>query len=89
MVDLDPIPFADEATITQRGKTIATVPGRSAQARMQQRPDGGPRWPLLAFVLLTAFGIAHGLAIWRGIGGARGSDQWLAALAQRPSPVLS
>jgi hypothetical protein len=72
MVHLDPIPLATEETSTERGKTIAASLGRPARARMQSRSAGGPRLPLLAFVSLTALGIAHGLAIWSGMGRLEG-----------------
>ena len=40
--------------------------------RTRMRSAGRPRWPLLAFGALTVLGIAHGLAIWRGMGGLEG-----------------
>ncbi len=36
------------------------------------RSAGRPRWPLLAILSLTVLGIAHGLAIWWGMGGLEG-----------------
>jgi len=72
MVDLDPIPFADEETGTEVGRTVAASVGRPARTRTPMRSSGRPRWPLLAILLLTVLGIAHGLAIWRGMGGLEG-----------------
>ncbi|MGC1717876.1 MAG: hypothetical protein WA746_02710, partial [Isosphaeraceae bacterium] len=74
MVDLDPIPFADEETATEVGRTVAASVGRPARTRTRtpMRSSGRPRWPLLAILLLTVLGIAHGLAIWRGMGGLEG-----------------
>jgi len=72
MVDLDPIPFADEAAGAGVGKADAAPGGRTGRIRTRSRSTGRPRQPLLAILMVAALGIAHGLAIWWGLGGLEG-----------------
>ncbi len=77
MVDLDPIPFADEEPGPGTRQSVTRSIGATAQARTQPRPVHGPRWPLLAILSLVALGIAHGFAIWKGMGGLEGlTSSW-------------
>ena len=71
MVDLDPIPLADD----DRTWTGATPPrpAPEVQARSSRPQAAGPRRPLIAVGFLFTVSLAHGLAIWQGMGGARDS----------------
>jgi hypothetical protein len=72
MVDLDSIPFADEAAGAGVGTADAAPVGRTGRIRTRIRSTGRPRRPLLAILMVAALGIAHGLAIWWGLGGLEG-----------------
>ena len=72
MVDLDPIPFADQEPGPRVGKTAARALGSPARPRAEVRAAVRPQGPFLAVVLLLSLGIAHDFAIWKGMGGLEG-----------------
>ena len=87
MVDLDPIPLADEDPDRRRQAVAASVGDR--RGRTPMRSSGRPRWPLPGDPRRSQFwDLPTG---WRsgGDGGLRGADQRLAALARRSSALLS
>jgi hypothetical protein len=71
MVDLDPIPVADD---DEAGAgTAQAAPGLTEQTgRVRFGSAGRSRKPILAKLLLFVVGISHGLATWWGLGGLEG-----------------
>ena len=65
MGDFDPIPLVEDVA---EDAGVATAPaGLTTWAR--PRLAARPRRPLAAVVILVSLGLAHGLAIWWGLGG--------------------
>lgn len=76
MVELDPIPLADDDGTPARG----VAPELTSQQR-RRRPSreavDRPRAPLLSLGFLLVISLAHGFAIWRGMGGREGlANSW-------------
>src|SRR6516164_6396857 len=71
MVDLDPIPLADDDRTSTRAPAQRSVPGGQSRPSPNLTPRGRQR-PLLAWGFLVLLAAAHGLAIWLGMGGLEG-----------------
>src|SRR4051794_287965 len=72
MVDLEPIPLSDEHAPST---STAAEANRASRARVRQHQVGSSRkssTDFFAILPLLGLGLAHGLAIWCGLGGRDG-----------------
>jgi hypothetical protein len=71
MVDLEPIPLADDDRTSTRAPLQRSTPGGQSIPSANLTPRRRQR-QLLAWGFLLLLAVAHGLAIWRGMGGLEG-----------------